>query len=87
METLAALSILVITAVLALILRKHDGMPLDDWHSKVTPNTFISICNTLMRVVIAWILVQVLGQEKWHYYLDTKKGRPVYDMQAFEEAC
>ena len=55
------------------------------WHSRLTPNTFTSICTTGIRVAIGWLLVQTLGQQKWHHFYQYL--RPLYDMQAFEECC
>ena len=63
----------------------QDGEPLSQWHLRATPNTFTSICTTAIRVALGWLLVQTLGQQKWHHFY--QDARPLYDMQAFEECC
>ncbi|KKP03086.1 hypothetical protein THAR02_04802 [Trichoderma harzianum] len=68
---------------LILGLRPYQGKELSSWPLMITINTFVAICTLLIKISLALIVSNGIGQLKWVWY---KKPRPLWDLQQYDSA-
>ncbi|KAL7943568.1 hypothetical protein V8C42DRAFT_329435 [Trichoderma barbatum] len=82
-ELLSCTFAIAIFLVLTLGLRPYQGKVLSSWPLRITINTFVAICTLLIKVSLAMIVSNGIGQLKWVWY---SKARPLGDLQQYDSA-
>lgn len=84
-ETLSLLlSISCITAVLILLLF-YNNKPIPTWRF-LTLNTAISILAVVAKSALLVPVAEVISQQKWYWFWDEDKPRPLIDFQRYDAA-
>ena len=82
-EFLSRLLAAVMLLTLIILLKRFDGKPLSEWHSKLTLNTIIAVVSQLVQMVLLVPIASSLSQLQWLWYRNRK---PLADMSYFQDA-
>ncbi|KAL7911357.1 hypothetical protein GGI35DRAFT_447230 [Trichoderma velutinum] len=82
-ELLSCLFAIAVFLALILGLRPYQGKVLSSWPLVITINTFVAICTLLIKISLAMIVSNGIGQLKWVWY---RKARPLWDLQQYDSA-
>ncbi|KAK4506264.1 hypothetical protein PRZ48_004229 [Zasmidium cellare] len=76
----AAVSMIAIAA----LLRYLDGLSLDAWASKITPNTVLSILSTVSKATMLAVVSASIAQLRWCHFVASP--RALRDLDIYDEA-
>ncbi|KAL6695786.1 hypothetical protein J3F84DRAFT_372009 [Trichoderma pleuroticola] len=82
-ELLSCIFAIAVFLGLILGLRPYQGKVLSSWPLVITINTFVAICTLLIKISLAMIVSNGIGQLKWVWY---RKARPLWDLQQYDSA-
>ncbi|KAK7954767.1 hypothetical protein PG988_015461 [Apiospora saccharicola] len=75
----------ILTSIIA-ILAQVDDRPQEEWRFRVTLNSLVNILSIIFRACLALTAAEVISQQKWIWFWSAPMpGRPIGDVQAFEE--
>ncbi|KAF9878741.1 hypothetical protein CkaCkLH20_03641 [Colletotrichum karsti] len=81
----AGATVAVICMVLvAVTLSKADGIPLETWPLRISPNTIVAVLTTIARTALLVPLGSSISQLKWRHLI--LKARPLEHLQIFDGA-
>ncbi|KAK8047508.1 hypothetical protein PG996_015572 [Apiospora saccharicola] len=75
----------ILTSIIA-ILAQVDDRPQEEWRFRVTLNSLVNILSIIFRACLDLTAAEVISQQKWIWFWSAPMpGRPIGDVQAFEE--
>ncbi|KAK8137579.1 hypothetical protein PG984_003072 [Apiospora sp. TS-2023a] len=82
---LCVISSSILTSIIA-ILAQVDDRSQEEWSFRVTLNSLVNILSIVFRACLALTAAEVISQQKWIWFWSAPMpGRPIGDVQAFEE--
>ncbi|KAI3316598.1 hypothetical protein HD806DRAFT_424441 [Xylariaceae sp. AK1471] len=83
-EILAMIFSIVNMSLLALLLSKISGIPLEAWKYSIEPNSLIAILTTIGKAALLVPAASCIGQLKWRHYI--RQPQKLVDLQLFDDA-
>ncbi|KAI0538156.1 hypothetical protein GGR58DRAFT_513265 [Xylaria digitata] len=71
-------------SLIALLLSKINGIPLEAWGLPITPQSLIAILTTAGKTALLVPIASCIGQLKWRHF--TRQPRKLIDLQHFDDA-
>jgi hypothetical protein len=69
---------------ISVLLVSYDGNPAPDWGTHLNFNALLALLSTILRAMLVVIVSQIICQQKWAWYGNRARPRPLSDLQQFD---
>lgn len=59
------------------ILLHYDGQSLPDWGTTINLSTLIALMATILRIMLAFVVSEIIGQAKWDYFAEGARPKTI----------